>query len=72
MSLAKRCDRCGKFYDHYPNPTGSKPQYNAVRRVQTARDGATNVYEKDLDLCQECMRAFNEFLDGGKFENEST
>lgn len=39
MSLAKRCDRCGKFYDHYP--TGNKPQYNAIRRVQTMRDGTT-------------------------------
>ena len=70
MSLAKRCDRCGKFYDHYP--TGNKPQYNAIRRVQTMRDGTTYGYDKDLDLCQECMRAFNEFLDGGNFENEST
>lgn len=37
MSLAKKCDRCKKLYEHYPK--GSKIQYNAVKRVSIAKDG---------------------------------
>ncbi len=39
MALAKKCDRCGKFYDHYPN--GNKSQSNAIRKVQKDATGGT-------------------------------
>ena len=32
MSLAKKCDRCGKFYKHYPD--GNKWQWNAIRKFK--------------------------------------
>ena len=60
MSLAKKCTRCKKYYDHYP--TGKKVQYNAVKR--TMLDSAGNLVngEESMDLCQDCMTAFDRFM----------
>lgn len=56
MSLAKKCDRCGKLYEPYS--TGE----NSIRLIRNY---------KILDLCPECMKAFNEFMiDGGTEERE--
>lgn len=51
MALAKKCDRCGKLYEHYPDE---------IRRWHLLSD------DKILDLCHECMKAFNEFMIGGR------
>ena len=67
MPLAKKCSRCGNFYDHYPN--GSKIQFNGLRRLEISVDGA--VVARDtylLDLCKECMSSFNRWMTGGKFD----
>ena len=32
MSLAKKCDRCGKFYEHYP--IGNPGAYNAIIKIK--------------------------------------
>lgn len=58
MALAKKCDRCGKLYEHYP--TGNKPQYNAIRMTQRNATGETSfgntIYV--YDFCPECMASF--------------
>lgn len=64
MSLAKKCNRCGKLYEQYT--TGKKIQYNAVRRVQTNVVGDISNYDYVLDLCESCMSAFNVFMFEGK------
>lgn len=62
MSIARKCDRCGKLYEHYPR--GAKSQYNAIRKIQ--RDiigGTTNAYNDwVVDLCSECMNEFDNFM----------
>ena len=65
MAEAKKCDRCGKFYEPYP--TGDAlGAYNSVRRARTNLFGAI-VYEKDqIDLCEQCMCELNEFLNNRK------
>lgn len=64
MALAKKCDRCGKLYEYYP--TGNKTQYNAVKRCMILRDGNLYTDEKSIDLCPECMKAFDEFIIKGE------
>ena len=70
MAMAKKCDRCGKLYEHYPK--GNKSQSNAIRRIQRDDFGGTmNAYnEWMMDLCQECMSEFDEFMTKGKYSDE--
>ena len=68
MALAKKCDRCGKLYEYYP--TGNKLRANAVRRCVILPSGGLVGSDNTLDLCQECMKAFDEFMIGGKFGND--
>lgn len=60
--IAKKCDRCGKFYEHYP--VGNKFQYNAIRRIQRTAAGETVTCIRNLttDLCPECMDEFEKFM----------
>ena len=71
MALAKKCDRCGKLYEHYPNPMPNTDNmfsrlpkdtcitYNAVQRVLVDECGRGVVVEDHKDLCSECMEAIN-------------
>ena len=70
MAMAKKCDRCGKLYEHYP--TGNKLQYNAIRRFQRNAIGETITCIKTLttDLCPECMCEFDKFMTKGKYSDE--
>lgn len=61
MSLAKKCDQCGKFYKHYPD--GNKWQWNAIRKVQRNIAGETIAQDSVIDLCPECMNKFEKFMD---------
>ena len=71
MSLAKKCDRCGKLYEHYPK--GNKAQSNAIRKIQrNSFGGTTNAYDDwIMDLCQECMSEFDKFMMKGKSSDEN-
>lgn len=40
MALAKKCDRCGKLYEH--DPTGNNPKYNALRLIQKKQYRSNN------------------------------
>lgn len=63
---AKKCDKCGKFYEHY---SGRKrfcggEQANAILFVD--RDsGKDGYYSRILyDFCPECMSKLQEWLKG--------
>lgn len=62
MAVARKCDRCGKFYDHYP--IGDVPGvYNAVRRYRKCSETTQQSFETNIkDLCPECMEAFDKFM----------
>lgn len=63
MAIAKKCDRCGKFYEHYP--VGNQPgEYNGIAKVRLGKNGAVEYRCSDIDLCQDCMNAFNKFMRG--------
>lgn len=67
MAIARKCDRCGKFYDHYSK--GVNTLYNGAQRMHRDLGGSFG-YEKSFDLCPECMDAFDEFMIDGKFMEE--
>lgn len=69
MALAKKCDRCGKLYEHYPK--GNKTQYNAIKRVYKSHSCTSIQEDYSLDLCPECMSKFDKFMTvGGRSNNE--
>lgn len=78
--LAKKCDRCGQYFDHYGNEK-SPPEPNGARLVYSTCDGAITTFnyltvkrEKStaiFDLCPACMAALVDFLEIGKTEGKS-
>lgn len=65
MAIAKKCDRCGKFYEHYP--IGNIPgEYNAVKKVRLGEHGRLEGGSSDMDLCPDCMYSFVKFMKGSK------
>ena len=65
MAIAKKCDRCGKFYEHYP--IGNIPgEYNAIEKVRLGKNGAVEYRSSDMDLCPDCMYSFVKFMKGSK------
>lgn len=71
MALAKKCDRCGKFYENYPIGCASGP-YNTIGQFQrTGYECIINSCDSTMyDLCQECMAEFEKFItSGGKCDD---
>ena len=69
MALAKKCDRCGKMYEHYPK--GTKIVRNSVSRVTINDKGEIRGNDTPMDLCEECMAEFDKFMiNGGKFDDK--
>lgn len=58
MSLAKRCDRCGKLYEYY----ASDNETNAVGLFGVDEDGSIFNEEEPRDLCPECLREFVTYM----------
>ena len=61
MALCKKCDRCGKMYDHYNIYIGALAA-NAIKIVSLSNAGAYMSSAMDLDLCPECMSELIKFL----------
>ena len=65
MALAKKCDRCGKFYEAY-NTAKDSENINGIMTLNL--DDQRKYYSHEpLDLCPECKDAFEEWMkNGGK------
>lgn len=63
MAIARKCDRCGKLYEYYPE--GNKVRYNGVQRIYGRINGGYDM-DNPLDFCPKCMSAFDEFMIRGK------
>ena len=59
--LAKKCDRCGKLYDHYEIIDNTKKNALAITFIN--KFGARERWIRDIDLCQECMNSFTKWYD---------
>lgn len=61
MALAKKCDRCGKLYEHYPRKN-MPGEYNAITKVRRGPNGSSEYTGATLDLCADCMKKFERFI----------
>lgn len=68
MAMAKKCDRCGNLYEHYPK--GKLIGNNAIRRLCKNEYGGIIFQDNTIDLCQECMSEFDEFMTKGGSSDE--
>lgn len=57
MALSKKCDRCGKLYEHYSD-------FNSymITIIDTDKHGHIGATSKRYDLCPECMQALTNFI----------
>lgn len=63
---AKKCGRCGKFYDFYAGTERApKIKANAVRLIEYDLFGNSCCTKGSLDLCLDCMAKLETFLYGG-------
>ncbi len=63
---AKKCDRCGKFYDHYNGNQQFKNGERANAMLLIDRDLDEKYWSRmTYDLCPECMGDFEKFIRGG-------
>lgn len=62
---ARKCDRCGKFYDIEKVKAYESKFFDKVYEVNSHMQLSENVVEK-FDLCPDCRKAFEEFVKGGK------
>lgn len=63
--LAKKCDRCGRLYEHYDGQkVFPKSQSNSLELRDT--DCKEAFWQRDsFDLCEDCMTKLESFLYGG-------
>lgn len=60
--IAKKCDRCGKYYEIY-NVRHSADKTNGVMFVNIDERGQY-FSNTAIDLCSECMEAIRNFVQG--------
>ena len=66
--LAKKCDRCGKLYEHY-DKAGDERQ-NGVSIIYVNKFGSRERIIVDKDLCGDCMQSLINWLNkNGSDEN---
>lgn len=66
MAQAAKCDRCGQFFDLYE--VNREDSITTVKGCNTLVQGSWNPYDghfgkKTYELCVDCCREFNEWLE---------
>lgn len=61
MSLAKKCDICGKLYEYYGGDNGY-----SIERIGSHGRNLDTAYT--ADLCPECMEALKNFIESRKHD----
>lgn len=65
MSLAKKCDVCGKLYEDYSTQVGGE-NVNAILFVETDEEDRYAVNKDAIDCCPDCMKTIIHCIDGLK------
>lgn len=55
---AKKCDRCGKYYDHYKD----NKNFNSLRKFSCSSLENYTAQGYYIDLCKECRDEFIEWM----------
>ena len=63
MAMAKKCDRCGKFYETY-NTRNNRENISGIMTLNLDDQGKY-YYHEPLDLCPECKDAFEKWMKNG-------
>lgn len=67
MADAKKCDRCGKYYDDYHGVVFSEAApSNKYDRMNLVRADDYEGRYKRFDLCPDCMKALISFIKQGE------
>lgn len=70
MALAKKCDRCGKFHDHYEhNILGINANAVTLIRINDVNNHITS--SQMYNLCPQCLEDFETFIYEEDYNNES-
>ena len=65
MANAKKCDRCGKYYDENTRFKSNNCRY--AQRVSSVTEITVGGYHyKNYDLCDDCIADFRAFISGRK------
>lgn len=63
---AKKCDRCGKYYEQYAGQAQFRVSERANALLLIDRDLDEKYWSrKTYDLCPECMKMLERFVRGG-------
>lgn len=65
MALARKCDRCGVYYDYYEPKELNVCEFNTIVETIINEKGTIVAGWKE-DLCPRCRKSFKEWLNGGK------
>lgn len=59
MALAKQCDRCGNFYEHYGK---EEDKSNGMAFIYKGKDCSFYRLHKTFDLCPDCLDNLDKFI----------
>lgn len=67
MMRSKKCDRCGKFYDHYDGMSRFRGgcKVSDLLLLIDHNQNETYLPREIYDLCPACTREFDTFIHGG-------
>lgn len=69
---ARKCDICGKLFMPYLDEENSITKTYNQLKINT-RDMGTNVYNTDYyDLCEDCIRSLDKWLESRRDNNAET
>ena len=61
---AKKCDRCGRFYESYDGSREFKNTKRSNAVILIYRDLNNKYWSREsFDLCQNCMRKLEKFIE---------
>lgn len=61
MAAAKKCDRCGTFYDSYTTKLDGS-EVNGIKLIRITDQGTYFSVGKCTDLCKTCLHMLHEWL----------
>ena len=61
MACAKKCDRCGKYYDPFHGRI-DKCECNAIHTSNVHDTGCSYTDAKIYELCPDCFDKFSEWI----------
>lgn len=66
MSLAKQCDRCGRFYRDEPIQIGKIKEVNSLGLITTTHNNSSYGVRHCYDLCPDCLESLSDWIKNDK------